>query len=116
VSVYRNAIRTIFKGVGVGRTHLSADVVEQRTEYLCLHGQDVRRVPFVEPVPHELLEERFGRCGCAKVERDGLDGLSGATWEASHGDIFVVVEECAARRHQCETPRGLRIRKGEDQS
>jgi hypothetical protein len=41
--------------------HLPADVVEEGTENLCLHGEYVRRVPFVEPMPHELLEERLAR-------------------------------------------------------
>ena len=63
-----------------GRTNLSADVVEQRAEYLCLHGQDIWRVPLIEPVPDKLLKERFGRIGYAKVEHDGFDGQGGATW------------------------------------
>ena len=45
--------------------HLPADVVQEGAENLCLHWEDVRRVPFVEPVPHELLEERLA--GSAKV-------------------------------------------------
>ena len=41
--------------------HLPADVVEEGTENLCLHGEYVRRMPFVEPMPHELLEECLAR-------------------------------------------------------
>lgn len=110
VSVCRNAIRTkryqsIAMGAGcVGRTHLTTDVVEQRAEYLYLCGQYVGRVPLVEPVPHELLEERFGRSDCAEVERDGLYGHGGAARE-SHGDIFIIVEEGATRRHHREIAR-----------
>jgi hypothetical protein len=90
----------------VRHTHLSTDVVEQRAEYLCLHRQDVWRVSLVEPVPHELLEECFGRSGWAKVECDGLDGYDRTT---CHGDIFVVVEECTARRHHLRAKEEERL-------
>ena len=46
---------------GDGRAHLSADVIEKGTEHLRLHGEYVWGVPLVEPVPHELLEERVER-------------------------------------------------------
>ncbi len=73
-------------------------MVEQPAEHLSLHGQDIGRVPFVEPVPQELLEERLGRRGGAKVERDGLERHGGAC----HWGVFIVVKEGAAWRHQCE--------------
>ena len=41
------------------RAYLLADVVEEDAEDLCLHGEHVRRVSFVERVSHELLEERL---------------------------------------------------------
>jgi hypothetical protein len=41
--------------------HLPADVVEEGTENLCLHGEYVRRMSFVEPMPHELSEECLAR-------------------------------------------------------
>jgi hypothetical protein len=47
------------------QAYLPTNVVEEAAEDFCLHGEYVRRVPFVEPVPHELLEERLARC--AKV-------------------------------------------------
>ena len=95
-----------FFNKSLAHTHLSTNVVKQRAEYLCLHGQDVWRVPLVEPVPHELLKERFGRSGRAKVERDWLDGYDGASRETGHRYIFVVVEKCAAWGHHCEIRRG----------
>ncbi len=42
--------------------YLPADVVQEGAENL---WEYVRRVPFVEPVPHELLEKRLA--GSAKV-------------------------------------------------
>jgi hypothetical protein len=82
-------------------TYLSADMVEKRAKHLCLHGEYVRRVPLVEtePVPHKLLEERLLRC--AKVQRYGARGCDHRPcMRACHGEVFIVVEECAARRHQ----------------
>jgi hypothetical protein len=80
-------------------TYLPADMVEKRAEHLRLHGEYVRRVPLVEPVPHKLLEERLR--WCAKVQRDGAWGCDRRTCRRGcHGEVFIVVEERAARRHQ----------------
>jgi hypothetical protein len=74
-------------------------MVEKRAEYLRLHGEYVGRVSLVEPVPHKLLEERLRRR--AKVQRDRAWGYNRRPCRrACHGEVFIVVEECAARRHQ----------------
>ena len=81
-------------------------MVEKRAEHLCLHGEYVGRVPLVEPMPYKLLEERLR--WCAKVQRDGAWGRDRRPCKrACHGEVFIVVEECATRRHQGEreTPR-----------
>ena len=72
-------------------TCLSADMVEKRAEHLCLHGEYVGRVPLVEPVPHELLEERLR--WCAKIQGDGAWSCDRRSCRrAYHGKVFIVVE------------------------
>ena len=87
-------------------------MIQQPSQQRLLHGQDIRRVALVHPMPDELLQGRFSPVTFkfivpsirAAIVGFGLEGVGGSEW-ARCGREGV----CVRRRRR--TPRRLREKK-----